>query len=364
MANQQIQRSSKQLLDLRLPNMLSVVPESERDRFKLAAYAVCLNSAYHDCTPESVLSSIFYCFRWGLVPDPAMKQVYIVPFKDKGVKKAQPILGYNGLIDLARNADPSLVVRTGCVFDNDDFHFTDGTERSLMIYKPHWIKGELPGRLLFSWCSYKVSSQSIFETVVVPAAKLEALRDKKKDSGGATTWGNPENYPAMCEKTAIRQAAKKWTLAPHTEAGKRLRQAVTDDELIEQNEPLEEYPGEPEPLRSGTKAVAAMLAKRKGGHSEPAPIIDTVAYSPSVLAAGAEWDDFVNALVMAAKSSPLNTLENVVAIRKAVGQFVVRLGAVHNENQIDMNTRISLYNAAENGELTPDGRILSAKENA
>jgi phage RecT family recombinase len=263
---QAIVKSTRQMLEDRLPKMLALIPESDKPRFQQAAMAVCLSPNLSECTQESIMSSIYYCFRWGIVPDPAFKQVYIIPFRDRGQAKAQPILGYNGLIDLARNADPSLEVRTGCVYANDGFTYRDGTKQELEIHTPHWLAGMEPGELLFSWCAYKTASQSEPSLVVVPAKTLNALR-AKQGGRGFSPWADAESFPAMCEKTAIRRAAKKWSLAPHTDAGRKLREALSDDDRADTGElpdiDVSMAPsGADQPRKIGMAAVAEAVAGR------------------------------------------------------------------------------------------------------
>jgi recombinational DNA repair protein RecT len=152
------------------------------------------------------------------VPDPVLRQAYIVPFKGK----ATVILGYNGVIDLARNAEPGLEVRTGVIYDNDDYVYRDGLEPVFEVSRYHWHKGESPGDLVFSYCIYRLPHQQKPTMVVVPRHKLDAIAASKHKS----PWNDPDSFPAMCEKTAIKRAAKLWTLSPNKKETVAFREAI------------------------------------------------------------------------------------------------------------------------------------------
>jgi phage RecT family recombinase len=352
-----VRRPVVDLLKSRMDAMLRVVPESERDRFREAAIGVGMSKSIADCTPESVASAIYYCFRWGFAPDPGMRQVAIVPFREKGVKSAKPILMYNGLIDLARNADPSLQLRTGIVYDNDDYEFVDGTTRRLTIKYPHWLKGEQPGTPLFSWCAYRTKHQAETETVIVPFPELDTLRKRaiEKSYNGNTPWD--EEFGAMSEKTAIRRASKKWTFAPYSEAGRRLREAVAaDDGEGELPEVSSEIGGDDERPATGTAAVAKALGV-------------TPTNSPSPQSSPSEADDtedvikldgaaFQEACVAAltCDGSDHGAMVSGPAIA-ATASWFKSLKGVKKWDDIAPQTRREFYRACRAGKVTEAGTI-------
>lgn len=57
--------------------------------------------ALQNSTPDSIISCALAAAAFKLPIQKSLGQAYIVPFKDKGVEKAQFIIGYKGLIQLA-----------------------------------------------------------------------------------------------------------------------------------------------------------------------------------------------------------------------------------------------------------------------
>lgn len=227
-----VKAPTKDIIKARLPQMLVTLPKSLHERFKQAAIAVSMTPNIADCDPNSVASAIYGCARLNLIPEvggsAVLKQAYIIPFK----KKATIVLGYPGLIDLARRACPGLELFTGVVYANDDYTLLGGTKTELIIRRFHWQNDEAPGELIFSYCVFKAPEASGFTTVIVPRYKLDELAASKRRPGSSTPWDT--NFPEMCEKTGIRRAARLWTLSPdRRDDAARFREALAVDESDE-----------------------------------------------------------------------------------------------------------------------------------
>lgn len=227
-----VQKSTKELVVSKLPAMVKAMPKAMVERFKQAAISVAMTPNIAACNPESVAAAIYACARLQVYPDPVLKQAYIVPFKGR----ATIVLGYPGLIELARRACPGLAVHTGVVYANDEYELVGGTDTRVVIRKYHWQREELPGEILFAYCAFKAPEASDYTTVVVPRYKLDAIADSK-----GNVWKS--NYAEMAEKTAIRRAAKFWSLsAERAEDARRFRDALAIDESESELEPAPEVP--------------------------------------------------------------------------------------------------------------------------
>jgi recombination protein RecT len=192
-------------------------------RFRDAAIAVAGDQLLARCDPGSVLRCIAQCARLGLVPDPVLKLVYLVPFGGK----AQIVLGYGGLIDLATRADPSLRVTPGVVYDNDDYILEEGLTTVFKIVKRHWQKGEEPGNPVFFYCVTQ-SRNAEPHLTIVPTTETDKLADKAREG---SLWKTKDGYISMGLKTPIRRAAKLWVINPErADEAARLREAVALDE--------------------------------------------------------------------------------------------------------------------------------------
>lgn len=392
-----IVKRAREIVAERMEAMLAVVPAALHTRFRQAAIAISMSKGIAECTPESVASSVFYCARWGMIPDPALRQMCIIPFREKGVPTAKPILMYNGLIDLARNADPSLLVRTGCVYDNDEFRIREGSVRSLEVTSPHWLRGEAPGTLLFSWCAWRTSSQPEMDMVFVPAAELVALKNRaiEKSWNGQTPWR--DNLPAMCEKTAIRRASRRWTLSPNSEAGRRLREVanLNDDEG---ELPDIEINGEAKKVYGADGVKAALVKMGNGAKTDDTPAPGASPAETAPTPGGAEnvagegqpaaeasldtsttqnggtapsedeakairlneileldWSGFVEACAAARPAG--SCLSDPMLCAVAIAKKVLGLGRHGKENSITREARKEIYAAVRENRMSADGKI-------
>lgn len=76
-------------------------PERVKRFIATITSAVAVNPALQDCEASSILATALLGESLNLSPSPQLGQFYLVPFKQKGVSKAQFVLGYKGYIQLA-----------------------------------------------------------------------------------------------------------------------------------------------------------------------------------------------------------------------------------------------------------------------
>lgn len=92
------------------------------ERFmRLALTEVNQSSALAACTPQSLLGALVTAAQLGLEPGGPLGQFYLTPRKIKGVMQVVPIVGYQGLRDLAYRSGQvdsiqAVIVREGDVF--------------------------------------------------------------------------------------------------------------------------------------------------------------------------------------------------------------------------------------------------------
>lgn len=227
-ANALAKITPRALVEERMEKMLLCLPtkrETALVRFRQAAMAIAQSPNISRCTPESVAAAVYACARLNLIPDPILKQVYIIPFGPQ----ATVVLGYNGLIDLARRACPSLSIRTGVVYENDDYVYREGLDPEFSIKKRWWEtqSGER-GKLRFAYCIYQYPGSSP-QIVVVSRQELEELAAKSRSGfKPGTPWH--DHFAAMGEKTAVKRASKVWTLSGEVDDIQRFREAMEYDD--------------------------------------------------------------------------------------------------------------------------------------
>lgn len=78
-----------------------------------ALLAVAQSPALQECTPESIMSSALRAATIGLYCDPSIGHAYIVPYKGK----AQLIIGYKGLQQLALRTNKYLCINASSIYE-------------------------------------------------------------------------------------------------------------------------------------------------------------------------------------------------------------------------------------------------------
>jgi recombination protein RecT len=79
-----------------------------------------------NCTPWSIVVSIMQSAYMGMQLGPLLGQAYLVPFKEKGVAQCTMILGYKGIIELARRAAELQTIYTHLIYENEDYVYQCG----------------------------------------------------------------------------------------------------------------------------------------------------------------------------------------------------------------------------------------------
>src|SRR5690625_3205730 len=100
------------------------------DRFMRAALSVIRsNNDLKSCDAVSVMGSLLTSAQLGLEVGP-LGHAYLVPFNDRrnNRKLAQLIIGYRGLLQLARNSGEIKSVMVEPVHENDTFEYELGLE--------------------------------------------------------------------------------------------------------------------------------------------------------------------------------------------------------------------------------------------
>ena len=97
--------------------------------------------ALANCSPESFLGAIMQCAQLGIEPSNSLGHAYLIPFgngKDKqGRANVQLIIGYRGMIDLARRSGQIVSLSARAVYENDEFSYEYGLHEDLTHRQPN-----------------------------------------------------------------------------------------------------------------------------------------------------------------------------------------------------------------------------------
>ena len=209
LAKAQPQNDFRGLLAREWPRIQAVMPKAMNpDRMmQLAISAYNTTPRLAECSVVSVLSCVMKCAALGLEPSAVdgLGRAYILPYRNRktGCYEAQMIIGYRGMIDLARRSGELESIHAQAVYEGDDYdHWEDETGQHFKFAAadvPHD-----PDKLTDVYvCAHLKDGGFVFETMT----KRE-VDDVRKRSRAATSGPWVTDYVAMALKTVIRRSFK------------------------------------------------------------------------------------------------------------------------------------------------------------
>lgn len=304
------------------------------DRFARACYNV-LNpknqkdantvAAIKRTTPESFFGCLLACASLGLEPNGPLGHAYIIPYGNT----CNLVLGYKGLIDLARRSGDVQAIVAHEVCQNDDFKFDFGTgelpSHTFDLTKPR-------GNMIAVYAIAKFKDGS-YHFDLMTKAEVDQIRNLSK-AKNSTPWA--EHYVEMAKKTVIRRIAKYLPMDVQKAAaydGASLKYDAKSDETSglvfagydeeDESENVESLSLEqqaqtseiPPTVVTSTKAVAAAesikasSAKRKPKSAEPTPpSVQTDKYSVTASDIGNDASELEEAAQFQALAKEVDTL--------------------------------------------------------
>ena len=225
---------------------------------KMFAMAASRNPKLLQCTPISVLDAMTKCAELNLMPG-TLGSVYLIPYENRKTNtvECQFILGYRGMMTLARRSGEISTITADVVHNGDEFEYEHGLE-SKFRHKPKGIEGTSPTH---AWAMAKFKDGS-HQLVVMSKSEINAIRGRSRASEYGPWKTDTEE---MWKKTVLRRLCKYLPLEPDTEA------AIADVDRAEMEFEMpatgtgDEHEGnQPAPLttESGTQSQAAKLVQQ------------------------------------------------------------------------------------------------------
>lgn len=189
-----------------------------------------------DQNPRSFMGACMEAAQLGLVPDSILGECYLVPRKISGVYHVQMLVGYQGMMKIARRSDQVLDIWTGIVTEFEMAHglfqVMLGTERFIKHTPYYMIDAAAdPGKTVAAYACAKIRDLPDVKFVVLPRKKLEEAAQRSGspfDQKWSDVW--TQHFDPMSEKTAIRRLYKTLPL-PDIE-----RRALQRDEIREESD--------------------------------------------------------------------------------------------------------------------------------
>ncbi|MBK8233005.1 MAG: recombinase RecT [Candidatus Eisenbacteria bacterium] len=309
--------SFKQMLERAMPSISAVLPRhlTPERVAKIATLAVSRSPLLLECTPTSIVQTVIISSQLGLEMGGPLGHAYPVPYWNSklnggnGGRECQFVIGYKGIIELARRSGEvqsieARIVREGDVFE---YEITDAGTRLRHVPK---LDGELGAwRLVYSIA--RLTGDTLPQIELMSRAQVLAIRDRvqrnarRKDEG---PWFTDEEE--MARKTVVKRLAKFLPLS--VEKAGDFRAAVELDNRADGGEndisglgfeaaevvATEAAPPPPPPTRgaAGLKAAVSKQAppaptSAPEAQIEPEPEAAAVGLAP---AAGGPTEDEIN----------------------------------------------------------------------
>ena len=188
---------------------------------KVAQIAATTTPALAKCDVASLVGAIGQCAQMGLEPNTVLGHAYLVPFNTKRkdgngnerwVNSVQVIIGYKGMLDLARRSGQIVSIAAHEVCEGDDFRFAYGLEEEL-VHRPA-MKNR--GAVIGFYAVAKLQGGG-YSFEFMSTDEVNHIRDKaaeknraKKDGQGRPIITGPwaDNYVEMGRKTVLRRLFK------------------------------------------------------------------------------------------------------------------------------------------------------------
>jgi recombination protein RecT len=217
----------KQQMALALPRHVTA------DRLaRVALTEVRRNPVLARCDQMSLLGAIMTCAQLGLEPGGPLGHAYLVPFENRkeGRTEVQFVLGYRGMIELARRSGQIQSIEARAVYDGDEFEVRFGLE-SRLTHVPDFENPNrtCPEKLRFVYAVARLRDGGVqFE--VMSRREIEAVRAQSR-AAASGPWQT--HYEAMAMKSVIRRLFK------YLPVSVEVAQAIEQDERAELGLPQE-----------------------------------------------------------------------------------------------------------------------------
>lgn len=170
------------------------------DRMARIAYTtIRTNPELMKCSMGSLMGAVMQAAAVGLEPN-MLGQCYIIPYGDE----ATFIIGYRGMINLARRSGQIETIYSHVVKENDDFEYEYGLEPDLYHKPAESDRGEITKAYMVA----KFKDGGYYFEVMDIKDILKRKKKSKAAKSKYSPWNDEIGYEEMVKKTVIRHAFK------------------------------------------------------------------------------------------------------------------------------------------------------------
>jgi recombination protein RecT len=218
------QQNLKAYLERAKQSIEAVIPKHmDANRLlKVVLSATSRNALLLACTQESILRCVMQSAELGLEVGGLLGDAYLVPFnnKDSGKYESQLIIGYRGMVKLARQSGYLQSLEARVIHENDHANIVYGLEAKLE-HRP-CMKGEA-GEVVGVYAIARFKDGG-HQAEFLTKAEVDRIRLRSKASNEGP-WVT--DYEEMAKKTVVRRICKYLPLSPE------LARAIEHDTAIE-----------------------------------------------------------------------------------------------------------------------------------
>jgi len=215
------------------------------------------------CTPASILRAVMEAAQLGLDPSGSLGSAYLVPYQNKknGTYEVQLIVGYRGLIDLARRSGEIASIEAHVVHAKERFKIAYGLN-PVLEHEP--LLEDDPGGMVAVYAVARLRDGTT-QSEVMTKHQIDGIRARSR-AGQSGPWVT--DYEEMARKTVVKRLCKYLPLSVE------LEQALEADNIGEAGErtviDIPGLEGEAPAHDSRTSEVAKRIANRRQKSTETA----------------------------------------------------------------------------------------------
>lgn len=216
----------KALCDSIAPKVASVLPKhlTPERMLKTVQIAASKNPKLLQCTKLSLATAIMGASELGLDCSGTLGSAYLVPYG----KEATLLIGYRGLIDLARRSGKIRSIEARLVYEDDTFDLDFG-RTPMLIHKPDFTAERSDDKIVLVYARARLADQEEPQVEVMSKAEIDAIR-KRSRAGSSGPWVT--DYGEMARKTVVRRLCKYLPMSVEVERAFQIEDSQEGDRLV------------------------------------------------------------------------------------------------------------------------------------
>lgn len=236
------EQTIKGLLERMAPEISRALPKHlNADRLlRVAMTCIRINPQLLTCTQQSLLAGVMQAAQLGLEPG-ILGQCYLLPFRNNktGNTDVQFIIGYQGMLSLARRSGEIKTIYTHSVYSNDEFHYEYGLNPDIKHIPAEEDRGVFKGA--YTVAHFKDGGY-YFE--YMPKIEIDKRKARSKAASSSySPWTT--DYEEMAKKTVLRHAFKYLPLSIEIqkdvqEKDETVKTSIEEEDMIEASYTVQE----------------------------------------------------------------------------------------------------------------------------